>query len=168
MNKGVLVLGLGNPLMSDDGAGLAALECIRRDFEFGRNVELEDGGTLGLSLLPIVEDCAALLVLDAVRFGRLAGTVACLDLNDIPMYLALKTSPHQTGFRETLALARMRGTLPAQLCVVGVEVETVEFGAPMSVKVRSALPLMIEGAITRLVEWGIPCRSITAELRRSK
>ena len=64
MNKGVLVLGLGNPLMGDDGAGLAALECIRRDFEFGRNLELEDGGTLGLSLLPIVEDCAALLVLD--------------------------------------------------------------------------------------------------------
>src|SRR5271157_725089 len=100
VNRRVLVLGLGNPLMGDDGAGLAALECLRCDFEFGENVQLEDGGTLGLSLLPMVEDCASLLVLDAVRIGRVPGTVVQLDQPDIPMYLALKTSPHQTGFRE--------------------------------------------------------------------
>ena len=111
----------------------------------------------------IVEDCAGLLVLDAVRFGRAAGTVVELDQPDISMYLALKTSPHQTGFRETLALARMRSRLPARLCVVGVEVEAVDFGAPMSLAVSSAIPLMIDSAITRLVEWGIRCRRLIPE-----
>lgn len=154
LDKPIIVLGLGNPLMGDDGVGLVALERMRNNLELGPRVQFEDGGTLGLSLLPIIEDCGALLVLDAVRMGGMPGTIVKLDALDIPMYLSLKTSPHQTGFREALALARMRGTLPDRLCVVGVEVEHMEFGAAMSPQVAAAIPGMIEAARTGLLAWG--------------
>lgn len=75
MPRPTIVLGLGNPLMGDDGVGLAALEELRERHAFGDGVRLEDGGVLGLSLLPVVEEATALRVLDAVRFGGPPGRV---------------------------------------------------------------------------------------------
>ena len=122
MNRLTLVLGLGNPLMGDDGIGVAALETLRRGYHFGPGVQLEDGGTLGLALLPLVEDAGSLLVLDAVRLGGRPGTTVVLEGKEIPRGLSLKLSPHEAGFVEVLALAGLRGCLPGRLTLVGMEV----------------------------------------------
>ncbi len=68
-----LVLGLGNPLMGDDGLGLAVLERLREEWEMPVTVELVDGGTWGMNLLPLIEDPRRLLLIDAIRLGRRAG-----------------------------------------------------------------------------------------------
>jgi len=154
MDRPTLVLGLGNPLMGDDGAGLAALEALRRGYAFGPGVELEDGGALGLALLPLVEDAGSLLVLDAVRLGGRSGTTVALEGDEIPRCLSLKLSPHEAGFRETLALAGLRGNLPARLALVGVEVAGTEYAEPLSQEVQSALPAMVAAAVARLGSWG--------------
>jgi hydrogenase maturation protease len=154
VSKPVIVLGLGNPLMGDDGIGLVALEELRRQYRLGPDVQIEDGGTLGLALLPTVEDAGALLVLDAVRMGGICGEVVELEGLAIPHFLSLKISPHQTGFRETLALASLRGALPEQLAVVGVEVACAEYAAPISPAVAQALPAMVAAAVARIRSWG--------------
>ena len=160
MERPTIVLGLGNPLMGDDGAGLAALEALRRDYDFGAGVELEDGGALGLALLPLVEDAGSLLVLDAVRFGGRPGTTVVREGPEISRYLSLKLSPHQTGFRETLALAELRGNLPPRFAVVGVEVAGAEYAEPLSADIQSALPAMVAAAVAKLESWGCGVRPI--------
>ena len=170
MNQPTIVLGLGNPLMGDDGAGIAALEALRRGYDFGPGVELEDGGALGLSLLPIVEDAGALLVLDAVRFGGRPGTIVIREGEEIPRCFAMKLSPHQTGFRETLALAGLRGNLPKRFALVGVEVAGAKYAEPLSLEVRRALPDMVAAAVAKLESWGcslVPSRLPTAKSRHA-
>ena len=57
--RATVVIGLGNPLMGDDGVGLAALERLRDDWDMPADVELVDGGTWGMNLLPVIEDAGA-------------------------------------------------------------------------------------------------------------
>lgn len=61
----VLVLGLGNPIMGDDGVGIVALEQFRARFEVSEGVELMDGGTWGMNLLPYIESAGKLLLVDS-------------------------------------------------------------------------------------------------------
>jgi len=157
MSRPTIVLGLGNPLMGDDGAGLAALAALRRAYHFSAGVQLEDGGALGLTLLPLVEEAGSLLVLDAVSFGGLPGTTVLREGEDIPRCLSLKLSPHQSGFVETLALAALRGNLPPRLALVGVEIAAATYAEPLSLEVRAALPVMVTTAVAKLESWGCPC-----------
>ena len=74
----VLVLGIGNLVMSDDGVGVKVVQQLQREYRFAKNVEIMDGGTLGLDLLPKLEGIDHLIVVDAVETGRKPGT--CRDL----------------------------------------------------------------------------------------
>ena len=154
MNRSTVVLGLGNPLMGDDGVGLVALETLRRNYDFAPDVQLEDGGTLGLALLPLVEEADSLLVLDAVRLGGHPGTTVVLQGEQIPRGLSLKVSPHQAGFLEVLALAGLRGRLPARLTLIGMEIVRADYACSLSPEIRGALPAMIATAVATLQSWG--------------
>jgi len=67
MTYDTVVIGLGNPLMGDDGLGLAALEALREGWDFEPHLELVDGGTWGMNLLPFIESADRVLVLDAIK-----------------------------------------------------------------------------------------------------
>jgi hydrogenase maturation protease len=149
-----VVLGVGNPLMGDDGLGLAALERLRAEFVFDPPVEFVDGGTDGVRLLPVVEDAGRLLVLDAVRTGAEPGALVTLHAEDLPHALPLAVSPHQIDLRQVFALAVLRGTLPRELVVLGLEPEQVEFGAGLGDLVARRIDGLVEHAAARLAAWG--------------
>ncbi len=110
-----VVLGVGNPLMGDDGLGLAALESLRHGWRLPPTVELVDGGTWGLTLLPAIEAADRLLLIDAIDTGGAPpGTLHQLERDAIPRHLATKLSPHEVDLREVLALAELRGNAPAR------------------------------------------------------
>src|SRR5436190_185443 len=100
-----VVIGLGNPLMGDDGTGLAALERLQERWTIPGDVLLVDGGTWGMNLLPIIETAGRVLLLDAITFGGRPGDVVILDKAQLPKVFALKFSPHQLDMREVLAAA---------------------------------------------------------------
>jgi hydrogenase maturation protease len=89
-----LVLGLGNILMRDEGVGVRVVERLLEDCEFPPEVEVLDGGTLGLGLLPWVEEADRLLVIDAVDMGLEPGSTARLEGDEVPAFLGVKISPH--------------------------------------------------------------------------
>lgn len=151
--KPTLVIGLGNPLMGDDGVGLVVLEQLEEQ-SFAPPVEFVDGGTWGLALLPDVERAAALLLLDAVHSDDTPGTVYVLGAEDIPRFLAAKISPHQVDVRELLALAELRGALPADLRVVGVQPCSTEYGDGLSPEAAAAVEVMVSAACAVLASWG--------------
>lgn len=154
---GTLVIGLGNPLMGDDGAGLAALALLAATWQLPAEVELLDGGTWGMNLLPTIEAADRVILLDAIRTGGPPGAALDLEGATIPAILRHKLSPHQIDLGEVLALATLRGTLPAELVAIGVEPAEVEMRTALSGVVEAALPGMVARVVDRLRAAGHHC-----------
>ncbi|HWA55963.1 MAG TPA: HyaD/HybD family hydrogenase maturation endopeptidase [Gemmatimonadales bacterium] len=152
-----LVVGLGNPLMADDGVGLAILEALRDGYDLPSSVTLSDGGTWGMMLLPSIEDAEELLLLDAVRAGSPAGTLTQLGRDQLPLYFSHKISPHQIDLKEVLAVADLRGNLPARLTVIGVEPEAVLMRHSLSPGVAARVGDAVQAAVRQLAAWGHEC-----------
>lgn len=149
-----VVLGLGTPLMGDDGIGLAALEALREGWTFEPWIDLRDGGTWGMNVLPFVESAERLLLLDAIAAGDEPGRVVVLERDAIPRWLSTKVSPHQIDLREVLALAELRGTLPESTVAMGIQPARIEMTDALSPEVEAALPALVERVVERLVSWG--------------
>lgn len=149
-----VVLGLGNPIMGDDGLGLAALARLKEGWELPPSLELVDGGTWGMNLLPMIEDADELLLLDAIRSGAAPGTVHEMSRGELPRYLAHKLSPHQIDLKEVLALAELRGTLPPVVAAVGAEPDRVEMSAILTPELEAVVDAVAEKAAHRLAAWG--------------
>lgn len=154
MTAGTVVIGVGSPLMGDDGLGLVALERLRDGWVLDPAVELLDGGTWGMNLLPFIEDADRLLLLDAVHAGVEPGTVLVLERDDLPRYFALKLSPHQLDLKDVLALAELRGTLPEQTVCVGVQPERIVCSTALSDVVAASVDGLVQRALERLAAWG--------------
>lgn len=152
-----LVLGIGNLLWADEGFGIRALETLHRQWRFRPSVRLMDGGTQGLYLLPYVESCRRLLVLDAVDYGLAPGTLKIARDSEVPAFLgAKKMSLHQTGFQEVLAVAALRGWRPDALVLVGMQPQMLDdYGGSLTATVKAALPGAVEAAVALLDDWGV-------------
>jgi hydrogenase maturation protease len=144
--------------MTDDGIGLAALERLESGWEFPAGVELIDGGTWGLRLLPEIEDSARVLLIDAIDVGRQAGEVIVLEIEEIPKFLSAKLSPHQVGVRDVLALAALRGRLPTETVAMGIQPARVEMGTEISDEAEASLDALVGRVVARLAVWGFTPR----------
>lgn len=149
-----IVIGVGSPLMGDDGIGLVALEALRSGWDFEPALELLDGGTWGMNLLPFIESASRVLLLDAIQARREPGELIRLEGDEIPRFFATKLSPHQIDLKEVLALAELRGTLPEQLVVLGLEPAVIEMSATLSEPVEKAMPELLARVIGQLEDWG--------------
>jgi len=161
MTAGTVVIGLGSPIMGDDGVGLAALAQLREGWLVD-GVEWIDGGTWGMSLLPAIEDARRLVLVDAIAASKEPGTIVILERESLPIYLERKLSPHQVDLRDVLAVATLRGTLPEETVAIGVQPHTVELGTTLSPAVEQAVDALVAAVIARLVHWGHRCTPMTA------
>jgi hydrogenase maturation protease len=159
---GALVLGLGNPLMTDDGAGLAILARLRAGWRIPPQVELVDGGTWGMNLLHLIEAAGQLVLADAIRNGLPAGSLVVMEREELPRYLSHKLSPHQVDLREVLALAELRGTLPLATVAIGIEPAEIELGTTLSPQVEERLEAAAAAVVDRLAAWGHECPPLVA------
>lgn len=152
-----LLLGLGNPLMGDDGIGLAALTRLLAQHELPPGVEAMDGGTWGMNLLPVIESHRQVVLLDAINAGAAPGSLVELSQDGLPRYFQHKLSPHQIDLREVLALAEWRGTMPDEILALGIQPERVELHDGLSPRVSQALPALVARAVARLEAMGHSC-----------
>ena len=154
MNRKI-VLGLGNMLQMDEGLGVHALEALAERLGDQDEVELIDGGALGLNLLPLVESASHLLILDAANAGRPPGTIIELQRDEIPLYSGVKLSQHQVTFQEVLGLAQFRDKLPAHLHLVGAQPADLTVGVGLSELITAVLPQIVTRATAVLRNWQI-------------
>lgn len=154
---GTVVIGLGNPLMGDDGLGLVVLERLRDGWDISPDVELVDGGTWGMNLLPVIEDAARVLLIDAIEIGAAPGTEIVIHRDRLPRYLATKISPHEVDLRDVLALAELRGTLPEYTTALGLQPARIELSEELSDVLRAGLDHLVATAVALLAEWGHVC-----------
>ena len=153
---GTVVIGLGNPLMGDDGVGLAVLARLSDGWDLP-DVELVDGGTWGLSLVPVIEDAERLLLVDAIAAHREPGTIIRLSRASLPIYLSRKLSPHQVDMRDALAVVELRGLMPNEIIAIGVQPDVVELGVELSAPVAAQLDALVRAVVKQLEDWGHAC-----------
>jgi len=151
----ILVLGLGNTLLRDEGLGIEALRRLSADRAWPERVLLLDGGVMGLELLPFLEEAQSVLILDAVQTGDPPGTLVRLVGDEIPAAVRLKVSVHQVGLQESLAMCRLRGTLPSRLVLLGIVPAQVALGLSLSPQVEPAIDSLVRAARQELSGWGI-------------
>lgn len=151
----VLVLGLGNAIMTDDGFGVKVIDTLSSRYCFQGPVSLVDGGTLGLDLLPRLEKVASLLIIDAIDMRQAPGTIFRLDGDAVPRAFASKLSVHQMGLQDLLAVAELQGHVPNDLVVWGVQPESIAMGTELTAKVAAAVDPLINQVVNELQNWGI-------------
>jgi hydrogenase maturation protease len=149
-----VVLGVGSPLMGDDGLGVVVAERLRKVLGDIEGVDVLDGGTWGMQLLPAIEEAGRLLVVDAVHDGVAPGTVIRLEKEELPRILYQKVSPHQIDLREVFAVAELRGMFPAEAVAIGIQPDVVELKDGLSPTVSAAIPELLDGVMAQLKAWG--------------
>ncbi len=145
----ILVLGVGNVLMADDGIGVHVIRRLAAE-HVPDGVRMVDGGTLGLDLLPMVADARALIVVDAVDMQEAPGTVRVLRGAELHSALGGHISPHQVGLGDLLAVGRLTGDLPDQLALVGIQPGVVEVGLELTAACAGAIPHAVAAVRTEL------------------
>jgi len=153
-----LVLGLGNILLSDEGLGVRVVQRLGESYRFPPEVSVMDGGTLGLDLLPHLDEIDHLLVIDALEMGEEPGTIARLVGDEVPASLSVKISPHQMGLADLLAAARLQGLYPQEVVVLGMQPGSTDTGLYLSPSVEAQVDRLVDKAVTELKAWGYePC-----------
>ena len=149
-----LILGAGNLLLSDDGVGVHAIRRLQETIEVPEEIQVIDGGTLGLDLLHYLEGVSHLLIVDAMEMGQPPGTFRRLVGDEVPAYLSIKMSPHQIGLPDMLFAAKLRDLYPDEVIIWGVQPATTEVGLELSPQVATQLDLLVERILGELARWG--------------
>jgi len=150
LSKGRLVVGLGNPLMGDDGAGI---ELIRHLRSLGVNgdIELVEGGTLGFDILDEIEGYEKVVIVDAVDMGKKPGHIAVFEAEKlIEQESGRKFSAHEVNLIEVLQVAKRIGYSFHNVTVVGIQPACIEPGAGVTESVASKIPETAERILSLL------------------
>ena len=150
----ILVLGIGNTLLSDEGAGIHALSLMKSTFAGHSGFTFLDGGTLSFTLAAWIEDCRNLIVFDAAELGLPAGSIKTLEGTEMDAFLgAAKRSAHEVGLMDLMDIARLTGNLPANRALIGIQPKTMGWGMQATPTVQQALPEAVNQAVTLTQKW---------------
>lgn len=155
MSKAI-VLGIGNVLLSDEGVGVHAVKALIEQYELGKDVEVVDGGTTGMELLPDLEGADHLVVIDAIRAGQSPASVVRLEGDQVPAFFKTKISPHQVGLSDVLAALAFKGHAPAHVVLIGVQPVTLTLGMQLSPEVNAQLDAVLNLVVAELAASGHP------------
>jgi hydrogenase maturation protease len=151
----LVVLGIGNILLRDDGVGVHVVRELERraargDALLPPHTQLVDGGTLGLDLLPLIAGARAVLLLDAAFLGGAPGDVTVLRGNSLGARPGGARSVLPAGVDDLLAAARVADLLPKAVSMVGVEPCEIAAGLDLTAEVVAALPAAAAAATDEL------------------
>jgi hydrogenase maturation protease len=150
----VLILGVGNILLKDEGIGVHVAQQLSK-YNLPDNVEVIDGGTSGLDVLLSEEGSYKLVVIDAIRFSKKPGTVyktkylAPRPVRVFPVGQS-QISLHQLGLIDALVAAEKMGCLPEEIVIVGVEPGEVDLGLELTEKVAQSISEVIEKVLEEI------------------
>ena len=151
----IVVLGVGNTLLSDEGIGVRAIEKLQLDYDLPPEVVVIDGGTTGMEMLDDLSKCDHIIIIDAVRSGKAPASIVRLTGEQVPVFFKTKLSPHQIGLSDVLATLAFIDEQPGGVTVIGVEPVSLETGMALSPQVEARLPELMDLVVTELRELGV-------------
>lgn len=151
----VVVLGIGNILLTDEGVGVRVVEALERGWRLPPEVEIIDGGTCGMEMLEQLENLDGLVVIDCVRCGRPPATPVLLKGDDVPVFFRTKLSPHQVSLSDVLASLEFTGRAPKAIAIVGMQPVSMSLGLELSPAVAERLPELLDMTLAELAALGV-------------
>jgi len=153
----IVVLGVGNLLWADEGFGVRCVEALGEGFDVPSDVEVMDGGTLGLALVPELLDATHVLLFDAVAHRGEPGSLVVARDDEVPLLMGgNKMSLHQVGVNDIFASLELLGHKPDHLTVVGIKpVQLADYGGSLTDEVRAQVPAALQLGIEELRRWGV-------------
>jgi hydrogenase maturation protease len=156
----ILVLGIGNILLQDEGIGVRVVEQLKQRYEIPSEVTVLDGGTAGMALLDDILDAQQVIVVDAVKTGDPPGTIVRFAGDQVPALLQQGITPHQLGLFDLLGALTFAGCKPPQLVLFGVVPQSLELSLDLSSTLAAKLDPVIERVVAELASSGVvlkPC-----------
>ncbi len=137
----ILVLGIGNTLLSDEGIGIHVIRAAEATLA-ADDITFLDGGTLSFTLAGPIEDADALIVVDAAQLKSPAGTVRLLEGEEMDRFLMSnrKSSVHEVGLTDLRAIALLAGHWPERRAMVAIQPEKLDWGELPTPAVAEAIP----------------------------
>ena len=153
-----LILGIGNTLLTDEGAGIHALNHLQSAcpdiWPDSPNLNFIDGGTLSFTLAVWIEDCTNLLVFDATELKQIPGTVNVFVGSEMDNFLGTtKRSAHEVGLIDLMDIARLTEHLPEQRALIGIQPDKMGWGMEPTVAVQNALDEAVAEAVKLINQW---------------
>ena len=151
----IVVLGVGNILLTDEGLGVHVIEDLKANYTFTPQISLIDGGTMGMELLTYMRGMKKILLIDAVNGGEAPGTIYEFPHRELERYFTDHISVHEVGMQDILRIRAIQENPLEDAIVIGVEPESLDVGFEPSVPVQKALPEVKDRVLRVLREWGV-------------
>ncbi len=151
----ILIIGMGNVLMQDEGVGVRAVEELLCQYAIPDEVTVVDGGTTGMELFDPIRNCDRLIVADAVNTGDPVGSLVRIADDDIPVFFQTKLSNHQLGLSDLLALLTLKDELPQHVTIIGMVPYSLENKLGLSTQAAEGLSAMVQMLVDELAVDGV-------------
>ena len=151
----IVVLGVGNILLTDEGLGVHVVEDLKANYTFTPQMSLIDGGTMGMELLTYMRGMKKILLIDAVNGGEAPGTIYEFPHRELEQYFTDHISVHEVGMQDILRIRAIQENPLEDAIVIGVEPESLDVGFEPSAPVQKALPEVKDRVLRVLREWGV-------------
>jgi hydrogenase maturation protease len=150
-----LILGIGNVLLQDEGAGVHAIRLLADLAAQRDDIELMDGGTLSFALAGAIEGAARLIVIDTAQYDGEPGTTKVFVGEQMDTFIGnnRKCSVHEVSLIDLMAIALLTGQLPQQRALIGIQPQTIAWGDTPSPPVVDAIQLSCDQALQLVEEW---------------
>jgi len=152
----ILVLGLGNILLTDEGVGVHVVESLLERYIVPDGVDVVDGGTSGMDMLDMMTDRDHIVIVDAVRTGAPPATVVRLAEDEVPAFFRTKISPHQLGLSDVLATLTIMDKEPGGITLIGVVPVDMGTALALSPAITEKVPEMVDLVVAELAALGAP------------
>jgi hydrogenase maturation protease len=154
LNK-TLVLGIGNPLMQDDGVGVYVVQRLKAEYSSFPQVEFLDGGTLSFSLIGAIEDATNLIVIDAAQFCDEPGSVRTFFGEEMDLFLGQQknSSVHDITLIDLMSIALLSDQLPARRALIGIQPGAIDWGTEPTPAVKEAISHVCNLTMELLEKW---------------
>jgi len=150
-----LILGIGNSLLQDEGAGVHAIRMLAQQVSRRDDIELMDGGTLSFTLAGAIEDADNLIVIDAAQLGCEPGTTQVFEGDAMDTFVGgnRKRSVHEVSLIDLLMIARLAEQLPQNRALIGIQPRDIDWGEQPSPPVAAAIQQACDQAMQLVTEW---------------
>ncbi len=151
----ILVMGLGNVVLRDEGLGVHALQRLLERYALPEEVEVINAGALGLSLLSFLDGVEDVLIIDAVHSGGRSGALVRLEGEEIARAEAMHLLPQDVRLHELIALYGAEGSSPQRLVLWGMAPATSEPGLELTPECEARLDALVDAVAQELRSWGV-------------
>ena len=158
----IVLLGVGNILLTDEGFGVHVVNQLREDYVFNPPITILDGGTMGMELLTYMRGMTKLLLVDAINGDDVPGTVYEFPHEEMNTYFTEAISVHEVGMQDILRIRALQEDPLEDAVVIGVEPESLELGLTLSDATQAAVEDVKARVLSVLSNWNVTASPVNA------